>query len=580
MTAAAPGRRRPRRRRASRRAPATRTRPGSSSATASASSGSATGRATRRSCCMPTWSIVHSRHWKSQIPFLARHFTVVTFDGRGNGRSDRPTDPARVCRHRVRRRRRRGARRDRVGASGRRRAVDGRGLGAPARRRASRTACSALVFDRPVGADRAIRLIGAHDRVRGPQPTDEGWATYNATTGARDWPRFAEFFFDERLPRAALDQADRGRGRLGARDRCGDADRDQRARRASAAMATRRSARLVARALTAVAVPGAGHPRHATTTSSTSRHAATWRGARGAAGRARGRRPLPDEPRSGPLQPAAPRLHRGAAGERTTTTARAPPDRTDDGGRARLPDRPAFASARTASGSRTTSTAPATRRSCCCRRRRSSTRASGRRQVPFLSRLLPGRSRSTGAATAAPTGRPTRRPTRDDRIVARSRGRHRRDRDGPGRPRRPVRRRCLAGRPARRRSARSASLGIVAFAVGVPLLSPPHPWRVGYSLRRRAADRRGLGEDQPALLAARLRGLRAFFFGEHAARAALDEAVEDAVGWALDGSLEAMIARRATCRLPARPRGGRGDLPRPSAARCCSSTAPRTTASR
>ena len=44
---------------------------------------------------MPTWSIVHSRHWKLQIPFLARRHTVVTFDGRGNGRSDRPIDPAR-----------------------------------------------------------------------------------------------------------------------------------------------------------------------------------------------------------------------------------------------------------------------------------------------------------------------------------------------------------------------------------------------------------------------------------------------------------------------------------------------------
>ena len=39
----------------------------------------------------PTWEIVHSRCWKMQIPFLARHARVVTLDPRRNGRSDRPT---------------------------------------------------------------------------------------------------------------------------------------------------------------------------------------------------------------------------------------------------------------------------------------------------------------------------------------------------------------------------------------------------------------------------------------------------------------------------------------------------------
>src|SRR5213080_3094281 len=42
---------------------------------------------------LPTWSIIHSRQWKMQIPYLARHCRVLTFDGRGNGRSDRPTEP-------------------------------------------------------------------------------------------------------------------------------------------------------------------------------------------------------------------------------------------------------------------------------------------------------------------------------------------------------------------------------------------------------------------------------------------------------------------------------------------------------
>jgi pimeloyl-ACP methyl ester carboxylesterase len=42
---------------------------------------------------MPTWTIIHSRFWKFQIPYLARRNRVVSYDGPGNGRSPRTTDP-------------------------------------------------------------------------------------------------------------------------------------------------------------------------------------------------------------------------------------------------------------------------------------------------------------------------------------------------------------------------------------------------------------------------------------------------------------------------------------------------------
>lgn len=49
------------------------------------------GDAARTVLALPTWSLVHSRCWKMQVPFLARAgLRVVTFDGRGNGRSDIP----------------------------------------------------------------------------------------------------------------------------------------------------------------------------------------------------------------------------------------------------------------------------------------------------------------------------------------------------------------------------------------------------------------------------------------------------------------------------------------------------------
>ena len=43
---------------------------------------------------LTSWAIVHARQWKAQVPYLSRHFRVITVEGRGNGRADRPATVA------------------------------------------------------------------------------------------------------------------------------------------------------------------------------------------------------------------------------------------------------------------------------------------------------------------------------------------------------------------------------------------------------------------------------------------------------------------------------------------------------
>ena len=42
---------------------------------------------------LPTWTLIHKRFWKLQVPYLSRHYRVISYDGPGNGRSDRPLTP-------------------------------------------------------------------------------------------------------------------------------------------------------------------------------------------------------------------------------------------------------------------------------------------------------------------------------------------------------------------------------------------------------------------------------------------------------------------------------------------------------
>ena len=141
---------------------------------------------------LPTWSIIHSRHWKMQIPYLARHCRVVTFDGRGNGRSDRPE--AGLRRARVRRRRPGGDGCHRNRARGDRVAVARRAAGAAAGGRAPG----------PGGRSRLHRPLHAARRSFDPPfPWDEelstgqGWAKWNRHYWLRDYRGFLEFFFSQ-----------------------------------------------------------------------------------------------------------------------------------------------------------------------------------------------------------------------------------------------------------------------------------------------------------------------------------------------------------------------------------------------
>ncbi len=147
---------------------------------------------------VPTWSIVHSRCWKAQIPYLARHHRVIVFDPRGNGRSGRPIDPAAYAEaafagdaHAV------------LDATGTDRAVVvGLSLGAQrglilARRHPERVAGMVLIGPAvalaPLPPERARAFERFHDRRDG----DESWAKHNAHYWRRNFPDFLEFFFSQ-----------------------------------------------------------------------------------------------------------------------------------------------------------------------------------------------------------------------------------------------------------------------------------------------------------------------------------------------------------------------------------------------
>jgi pimeloyl-ACP methyl ester carboxylesterase len=144
---------------------------------------------------VPAWAIVHSRVWKMQVAYFARHFRVVVFDPRGNGRSERPPDPAAYS-------------------------EDEYAADLAAVMDASGTE-QAVIVSLSMGAQRALLFADAQpDRVLGMAfiapslpiapghserahyekrfgeqlDTDEGWAKLNAHYWRRDYRSFIEFF--------------------------------------------------------------------------------------------------------------------------------------------------------------------------------------------------------------------------------------------------------------------------------------------------------------------------------------------------------------------------------------------------
>jgi pimeloyl-ACP methyl ester carboxylesterase/predicted glycosyltransferase len=142
---------------------------------------------------LPTWSIVHARFWKAQIAYLARHCRVITFDGRGNGRSDRPPGAAAYHPDEF--------------------ALDTLAvMDATATERASIVglSCGArwgtiLAAEHPERIEKAVFIAPAlalapnHPEREAhafdePLDTEEGWAKYNSHHWRKDYHDFLEFF--------------------------------------------------------------------------------------------------------------------------------------------------------------------------------------------------------------------------------------------------------------------------------------------------------------------------------------------------------------------------------------------------
>ena len=256
---------------------------------------------------LPTWSIIHSRHWKAQIPYLSRHFRVVTFDGRGNGKSDRPRGVEAYIEAEFAADTTRGDGRDEHRQRDPGRALVRRPVGHDRRRRPSR----ARQGDRLHRPRRPARPgpPGATGQLRGRARHRRGLGEVQPPLLAARLQGLPRVLLRADVQRAALDQADRGLRELGARDRPGDARRHDRRAQPVRHPALRRHRR-------PRHVPRARDPRRPGPDPAVRPGRRAGEGDRRRAGDARGLRPRPAGARPDQGQPAAARVRR-------TRTARA-----------------------------------------------------------------------------------------------------------------------------------------------------------------------------------------------------------------------------------------------------------------
>jgi pimeloyl-ACP methyl ester carboxylesterase len=145
---------------------------------------------------LPTWTIVHTDFWKLQVRRFSQRYSLVTFDGRGNGASDRPLDIGSYSAETI------------VGdalavlnsVQVDRVVVMSVSLGAywaallgalaPERVIAQVFIAPYLPLG-PLPPDR----VAAIESFDVPRRTYEGWAKWNRHYWHADWPGFLEFFF-------------------------------------------------------------------------------------------------------------------------------------------------------------------------------------------------------------------------------------------------------------------------------------------------------------------------------------------------------------------------------------------------